>query len=217
MKITNLKVKHQSQIELYALSKLPTEYGIFNIYVFKEINSDKEHLALIKGNVNGKKGVLTRVHSECLTSEVLHSLKCDCKGQLDLAFSKIAKKGEGVIIYLRQEGRGIGLGNKIKAYALQEQGIDTVEANLRLGFPEDARQYDIAADILSYLDIKSVTLMTNNPDKIEGLLKGGIEIVRREPCVVPANFHSLYYLQIKRDKMGHLFNYSEQLEKAEGI
>jgi GTP cyclohydrolase II len=163
-----------------------------------------EHVALVMGDVRGKENVPVRVHSECLTSEVFGSLKCDCKEQLEAAQALVAERGSGAILYLRQEGRGIGLANKIKAYALQARGADTVEANELLHLPVDARQYDVAADMLRALGVKSVELMTNNPEKQESLARLGISVSGRIPIHTGANPHSESYLSVKRDRMRHL-------------
>lgn len=162
-----------------------------------------EHMAIVKGDIAGGVGVLCRVHSECWTSEVLGSLKCDCRDQLDAALAKIAAEGSGVVVYLRQEGRGIGLGNKIRAYELQSQGADTVEANLRLGFEADARSYDLAAAILDDLGVRSVRLLTNNPLKVAGLEASGVKVADRLSHWVGENQHNASYLAVKRRKMGH--------------
>jgi GTP cyclohydrolase II len=158
---------------------------------------------MVHGQVRGKQGALVRVHSECLTSEVFGSLKCDCKEQLEAAMATIARAGEGAVLYLRQEGRGIGLANKIRAYALQSRGHDTVDANRLLGLPDDARKYDVARDMLDHLGIESVRIMTNNPDKVEALRGLGVKVDGRVPVVVPANKHSARYLEAKRLRMEH--------------
>src|SRR4051794_30950849 len=195
----------------YAEADLPTTYGPFRLFVYREgtpkavaAESDalpREHIAIVRGEVTGQGNVLTRVHSECWTSEVLGSLKCDCRDQLDVALARIAAEGAGVVVYLRQEGRGIGLGNKIRAYDLQNNGADTVEANEKLGFEADARSYDLAAAILADLDVKSVRLMTNNPAKVQGLEKEGVEVTKRVSHWVGENPHNKGYLAVKRRKM----------------
>ncbi|MDO8481236.1 MAG: GTP cyclohydrolase II [Nanoarchaeota archaeon] len=186
-----------------AEASLPTKYyGRFRIFIFKTPDG-KEHAALVLGDVKGKKDVLTRLHSECLTGDVFHSLRCDCGEQLEKALKQIRKHGEGVLLYLRQEGRGIGLFNKIRAYKLQEQGMDTVEANVHLGFGGDMRNYEEAAAILKYLGVRSVVLITNNPQKIQGLRKEGIP-AKRLPSKVKSHKLNRGYLATKKKKMGHL-------------
>lgn len=194
---------HEPLIELGAKAGLPTCFGDFKILVFKNSLDDKEHLAIVKGNVKGKKDVLLRIHSECLTGDIFGSKRCDCGEQLHNALHRIEDQGEGVVIYMRQEGRGIGLTNKIKAYALQEEGLDTVEANEKLGFPADMREYHLAAQIIRYLGIESIRLMTNNPAKTHGLEDLGINISNREPIVIEANDVNKDYLHTKAVKMGH--------------
>jgi GTP cyclohydrolase II len=195
-----------------ASTNLPTKHGQFTTHVFRSEGpggaieggaSHAEHVALVYGDVAGKSGVLVRVHSECLTSEVFGSLKCDCRDQLDAALAEVARRGAGAVLYLRQEGRGIGLGNKIRAYELQSRGLDTVDANRSLGLPDDARRYDVARDMLDHLNIKSVRLMTNNPDKIEKLRALGVVVLGRLPVIVPPNPHSVGYLEAKRLRMAH--------------
>jgi GTP cyclohydrolase II len=188
-------------LERYAVATLPTRHGTFQVAVYR--SGGEEHMVAWLGEVAGA-DVLCRVHSECWTGEVMGSLKCDCRAQLDAALERIARAGRGVLVYLRQEGRGIGLGDKIRAYALQEEGADTVDANVRLGLPVDARRYDVAAAILRDLGVQSVTLMTNNPDKITGLREAGIEVLRRLAHWVPSSMHSAHYLETKRDRLGHL-------------
>ncbi|MGB5194750.1 MAG: GTP cyclohydrolase II [Polyangiales bacterium] len=196
--------KQKLSIERYAEAELPTRSGPFRVLVYRELGGDKEHLAVIAGDVQGAEDLLVRVHSECLTGEVLHSLKCDCRDQLDLALERIQAAGKGAVLYLRQEGRGIGLGNKIRAYAKQDEGLDTVDANLALGFEDDQRGYQTAADMLRDLGVESVVLMTNNPRKVEGLESGGVKVTRREPHEVEAHQHNREYLKTKQDRLGHL-------------
>jgi GTP cyclohydrolase II len=188
-------------IQRYAETLLPTTHGALKAIVYRE--GSIEHMALVAGDVRGE-DVLCRVHSECLTGEVLGSLKCDCKQQLDRALDLISRRGRGVVLYLRQEGRGIGLGNKIRAYALQEQGYDTVDANRALGLPDDARDYDVAAKILADLGVASVALLTNNPLKIEGLEGAGIKVARRVPHLVHVPGPARAYLEVKAKRMGHV-------------
>ena len=183
---------------------LPTRFGAFTLHLFKNDIDDTVHIALVKGDVGGDEAVLVRVHSECLTGDAFGSLRCDCGSQLELSMRQIDREGRGILLYMRQEGRGIGLENKIKAYALQEHGRDTVEANEELGFPPDLRDYGIGAQILASLDVKKMRLLTNNPRKIVGLRAFGIEIVERVPIEVPPNKSNVRYLSTKRDKLGHL-------------
>ena len=180
-------------------AKLPTEYGLFTAIVY-ECSKGLHHIALVKGDI--KKDVLVRVHSECLTGDVFHSKRCDCIQQLDKALKLISKKG-GVLLYLRQEGRGIGLLSKIKAYNLQDSGMDTVEANEKLGFKADMRDYTVGVQILADLGIKNMKLITNNPKKIKGLEKYGIKIVERVPLVIKPNTTNIKYLKAKKEKLGH--------------
>lgn len=184
-----------------AQSKLPTPRGEFEIYAF--CMNGREHLALVKGKVSGEREVPLRVHSRCVTGDVFGSYRCDCGAQLQNSLSRIEKEGRGILLYLDQEGRGIGLYNKIKAYALQDRGMDTVEANLHLGFCGDERDYADAAKILRYLKPESVILLTNNPDKSESLKKEGIAVSKVEPLRVQPNEHNKRYLQTKKDKMRH--------------
>lgn len=196
--------KHARTVERYAEAKLPTRFGPFRVVVYRELGAEKEHLAVIAGEVEGAEDLLVRVHSECLTGEALHSLKCDCRDQLDLALERIQEAGKGAVLYLRQEGRGIGLGNKIRAYAKQDEGLDTVDANLALGFEDDQRGYQMAADMLRDLGVNSVALMTNNPRKVQGLENDGIQVTRREPHEVEAHEHNREYLKTKQDRLGHI-------------
>ena len=189
-------------LERYAEADLPTAHGSFRLVVYRV--GAEEHLAVVRGDVRDASGVLARVHSECMTGEVLGSLKCDCREQLDTALAAIARAGRGVVVYLRQEGRGIGLGNKIRAYALQAEGKDTVEANVALGFAPDLRSYEQAAAILAELGVKSVALMTNNPDKLAGLEKAGVPVAEHVPLWVKGQEHNRDYLEAKRVKLGHL-------------
>jgi len=201
-------------LEVYAESPLPTERGLFRVVVFRERRTGPEHVAMVMGDVAGE-GTLVRVHSECLTSEVLGSLKCDCRDQLDRALDLIAQRHRGVLLYLRQEGRGIGLGNKIRAYALQAEGHDTYEANRLLGFPDDLRRYDVAAEMLHMLGVKSVELVTNNPLKLTALVDAGIAVRRRITLPSPANPHNIGYLEVKRARTGHLIEIESDEEEVE--
>jgi GTP cyclohydrolase II len=198
-------------LELYAEAPLPTHRGLFRTVVFREKRTGFEHVAMVMGDVAGD-AVLVRVHSECLTSEVLGSLKCDCRAQLDRALDAIAARGRGVLLYLRQEGRGIGLGNKIRAYALQARGHDTYEANRLLGFDDDLRRYDVAAEMLRHLKVRSVQLITNNPLKLDGLAQAGVKVRRRVALPSPSNPHSEDYLRVKRERTGHLITTDDDLD-----
>jgi 3,4-dihydroxy 2-butanone 4-phosphate synthase/GTP cyclohydrolase II len=187
-----------------AEAQLPTRLGSFRVIAYESFLDHREHLALVKGDFKGKANVLVRMHSECMTGDVFGSLRCDCGEQLAAAMRRIEEEGEGAIVYLRQEGRGIGLGNKLKAYALQDEGMDTVEANERLGFKPDLRDYGIGAQILLDLELHSIRLLTNNPQKIVGLDGYNIEITGREPLVVEPGEHNERYLDTKRSKLGHI-------------
>jgi GTP cyclohydrolase II len=190
-----------------AQSELPTRHGIFAMHVFTEEmpgTPTKEHVAMVFGSVDGKSLVPVRVHSECLTSEVFGSLKCDCREQLEAAMAEVAKRGGGAILYLRQEGRGIGLINKVRAYDLQSKGHDTVDANRMLGLPDDSREYSAAKTMLEHLGIKSVQLMTNNPEKVRALRELGVTVENRVPVLIKPNKHSRGYLEAKRARMDHV-------------
>jgi len=193
-------------LERFAEADVPTEYGAVRTVVYRvgQATPPEEHIALVVGDVTaGDTPVLARVHSECWTGEVMRSHKCDCREQLDHAMRAVAEAGRGVVVYLRQEGRGIGLGNKVRAYALQQEGVDTVDANRILGFADDGRRYDVAAAILRDLGVKRVALMTNNPKKVQGLADGGIEVAERVAIKAPPNEHNAEYLAVKARKMGH--------------
>jgi GTP cyclohydrolase II/3,4-dihydroxy 2-butanone 4-phosphate synthase/GTP cyclohydrolase II len=203
-------------LERYSESDLPTERGQFRIVVFRDKRDGREHVAMVKGDLRGLEGVPVRMHSECLTSEVFGSLRCDCRAQLDRALDFISQQGKGVLLYLRQEGRGIGLGNKIRAYALQQEaGLDTVEANLKLGFADDLRRYDVAAEMLRSLGVKSADLITNNPLKIAGLVDEGIPVRRRIPSRTLTNPLNVGYLKTKRDRSGHLIEFLSEEDGSE--
>ncbi len=204
----------KNKVWIYSQSNLPTRHGSFRVVVFRNSWDEKEHLAVIKGDITEGQIVPLRIHSECLTSEVLGSLKCDCREQLEAALEYIARIGRGIILYLRQEGRGIGLGNKIRAYALQEEGYDTVQANHILGFPDDLRRYDIAAGMLKELGVETVQLLTNNPAKISGLQEQGISVVERIPVLIEPNAVNRFYLMTKARKSGHLLNIQQAIPET---
>ncbi len=191
-------------VQLVAKADFPTRFGRFMLYGFFDSREAKEHTAIVKGNVSGGEKVPLRVHSECHTGDVWGSLRCDCRDQLEAAVRHIAAAESGAVIYLKQEGRGIGLLNKIKAYQLQDLGLDTIEANQFLDLPVDARDYKVAARIIGLLGIKSILLLTNNPDKIGQLTAEGVEVAGRIPIVIQPNEHSRDYLDVKREKMGHM-------------
>lgn len=196
--------QQQVQLERSVTIPLPTRFGMFQMAAFVEQGTGKEHLALWKGDVERVEDVLVRVHSECVTGDIFHSERCDCGEQLDRALAEIETAGKGIILYLRQEGRGIGLVNKLKAYALQDQGYDTVEANVTLGFPDDARTYDIAANILTQLGVASIALLTNNPRKIAQLETAGVTISKRVPIELATKPSNARYMETKKEKLGHL-------------
>jgi len=199
--------RHDKLIERVVSTAMPTEYGDFEVVGFRSLVDSKHHVALVKGEVNGAEDVLVRVHSECLTGDVFHSMRCDCGQQLEDALRRIELEGQGVLLYLAQEGRGIGLLNKLRAYKLQEQGLDTVDANIELGLPADLRDYGIGAQILVDLGLSSIRLLTNNPKKIVGLEGYGLTVTDQIPIQHPATEHNREYLRTKRDRMGHLLHH----------
>ena len=203
--IITYRRRHETLVQRVAEAKLPSRYGEFTIYAYKSKVDTDEHVALVMGDVCHGEPPVVRVHSECLTGDVLGSLRCDCGAQIDLALKLIAKEGRGVFLYMRQEGRGIGLHNKLRAYALQDQGLDTVEANRALGLAPDLRDYGIGAQILSDLGLKEIKLMTNNPRKVVGLEGYGLKVAARLPLVTPATPFNASYLKVKKQKMGHIF------------
>ncbi len=191
-------------VKIVSIADFPTRFGHFQIVAFWNNRDAKEHVAIMRGNVLGREDVLTRVHSECLTGDSLGSLRCDCRDQLEASLRKIGAEEHGLVLYLRQEGRGIGLLNKLKAYWLQDQGLDTVEANQALGFRDDEREYSIAVHMLGSLKVRSVRLLTNNPKKIEELTRYGVKITGRVPHVIPPNEFNRFYLETKQLKSGHV-------------
>ena len=203
-------------VEIAGVAELPTRYGLFHIFAFYNNKDGKEHAALVRGKVEYAENVPVRVHSECLTGDVLGSLRCDCREQLETALSLLGQLDKGILLYMRQEGRGIGLVNKIRAYGLQEQGYDTVEANLALGFRDDEREYSIAACMLKALKVRSIDLMTNNPRKIDDIARHGIHVNSRIPHIMQPNKYNRYYLETKATKSGHMLEFPDgkRLEKA---
>jgi GTP cyclohydrolase II len=196
--------KRSSGVELIAQAALPTRYGRFTIYGFKGVGPQDEAIALVRGKLGGKSAPLVRVHSQCLTGDVLGSLRCDCRAQLELSLKKIGQAGSGILLYLPQEGRGIGLMNKLRAYELQDGGMDTVEANESLGFAADSRDYDFSAQILKKLGAAKIRLLSNNPEKVRQLEEAGIRVVQRVACQPRISKTSRAYLQTKKSKMGHI-------------
>lgn len=194
------------QVRCVASAKLPTDHGEFDIHVFKSVFSTKTHVALVRGDIGNGENVLTRVHSACLTGDLFHSARCDCGPQLHTAMDQIVENGNGVLLYLDQEGRGIGLANKIRAYALQDQGVDTVEANERLGFSADGRDYRAAFGMLRHLGVKSTRLLSNNPRKLAGLTGDGLSVSERLPIEIPPTASTTRYLKTKKEKLGHLLS-----------
>src|SRR5262244_871950 len=201
---TRKKLRRQDTLHHVAHADLPSKWGKFKIHGFTGKGPQEEAVALVRGNLQGKTAPLVRVHSQCLTGDVLNSLRCDCRAQLELSLKKIAKAPSGVLLYLPQEGRGIGLMNKLRAYQLQDQGMDTVEANEALGFASDAREYEFPAEILKQLGAQKIRLLSNNPEKVRQLEKFGIQVIERVPCQPRVSKISRKYLKTKKSKMGHL-------------
>ncbi|CAQ84170.1 gtp cyclohydrolase-2 [Photorhabdus asymbiotica] len=197
-------MKNKMQLKRVAEAKLPTPWGDFLMVGFEEISTGRDHVALVYGNISDNEPVLSRIHSECLTGDALFSLRCDCGFQLESALDQIAKEGKGILLYHRQEGRNIGLINKIRAYALQDKGIDTVEANHQLGFAADERDFTLCADMYKLLGVNAIRLLTNNPKKVEIMNEAGINIVERVPLIAGRNPKNAYYLDTKANKLGHL-------------
>ena len=202
-------------VRIAAIAELPSRFGQFHVVAFYNNKDNKEHIALVHGDVTDQEDVPVRVHSECLTGDVLGSLRCDCRDQLETALKMIGEMERGILLYMRQEGRGIGLINKIRAYGLQEHGYDTVEANLALGFRDDEREYSVAAHMLMSLHVRSVKLITNNPNKINDLTKNGIKVTGRIPHVMPTNPYNRFYLETKALKSGHLIDFYGKEHLAE--
>jgi len=200
----------KARIQNLVQTRIPTQHGEFILHYYSNTLDDKEHIAFVKGDVRGKSNVLVRIHSECFTGDVLGSLRCDCGEQLDMALEMIEKAGSGVLVYMRQEGRGIGLLNKLKAYNLQDQGMDTVDANIHLGHEADERQYDIAALILEALGVESVNLITNNPHKIDALKQLGVDVTQRIPIQPSIHNDNRHYLKTKVNKMHHMLSMKKQ-------
>jgi 3,4-dihydroxy 2-butanone 4-phosphate synthase/GTP cyclohydrolase II len=199
--------RHEKLVERTVSVRMPTAYGDFSAVAFREALTGKPHIALVRGDVAGVENVLVRVHSECLTGDVFHSLRCDCGEQLEIALAQIAAEDRGVLLYMSQEGRGIGLLNKLRAYELQESGLDTVEANLELGFPDDAREYGIGSQILADLGLTTIRLLTNNPRKVTGIEGFGLKVTEQVAIEAPPNAENLGYLETKRDKLGHVLHH----------
>ncbi len=204
-------------VKIASIAELPSRFGQFQVVAFYNNRDGKEHAAFVHGDITGLENVPVRLHSECLTGDVAGSLRCDCRDQLEAAMRMISQMENGVLLYLRQEGRGIGFINKIRAYSLQDSGYDTVQANLALGFRDDEREYSVAAHMLESLKIKSIRLMTNNPKKLNDLTKFGVKITERIPLVIPPNPYNEFYLRTKVEKSGHMINFGKDIHFLEQI
>lgn len=206
------RLRHEKLVQKVAEARLPTKYGEFIVMAYQSTVDTAEHVALVKGDIVDAGPVLVRVHSECLTGDVFGSLRCDCGDQIRMSLQSIAEEGRGVFLYMRQEGRGIGFHNKLRAYALQDQGMDTVEANIALGFPPDLRDYGIGAQILANIGLRNIRLLTNNPKKVVGLESYGLRIVETVPLLAPPNPYNIHYLETKQKKLGHLLGIQEEID-----
>ena len=209
--------RQKLRTEIAAIAELPSRFGKFHVVAFRNNGDQKEHIAIVKGKTLNAQDMPVRLHSECLTGDVLGSLRCDCRDQLEAALKMIEKMGRGIVIYLRQEGRGIGLVNKIRAYDLQDQGLDTVEANLVLGFRDDERDYEVAALMLKAMMVKSVQLITNNPKKVQQITDYGIQVTGRIPHIMEPNEHNRFYLETKAAKSGHWIDFSGKAHVPEQL
>ncbi len=208
---------HHVCVRIASIAELPSRFGNFQVVAFWNNRDDKDHAAFVHGDVTGRENVPVRLHSECLTGDAIGSLRCDCRDQLETALQALGQMENGILLYLRQEGRGIGLTNKIRAYALQDYGYDTVEANLALGFRDDERDYSVAAHMLQSLHVKSIRLMTNNPKKINDLTQFGIKVTERIPLIIPPNPYNQFYLKTKAEKSGHMMKVGEAVRFVEQL